>query len=509
MKNTILIVDDAPENIQILMAVLKDDYKILTALSGEKALVISGGAVTPDLILLDIMMPGIDGYEVIKRLKADEKTRDIPVIFVTVLSEAEDETKGLELGAVDYIAKPISPSIVKARVRNHLKLKQAQEELKKQNEILRENIRLREDVERITRHDIKSPLQCVINAPELLMPEGNLTANQIDILRIIEKSGYRIMEMVNSCLDLYKMETGRYEVKHVPVDLLKLVNQIRFENREMIKAKGLKIIIRAGGEPVEAEDTFIAAGEEMLCYSMLANLIKNAVEASPDEEQITITMEDRTNPVILIRNMGAVPGAVMDNFFDKYSSWGKKGGTGLGAYSARLIAETMGGNIHVDSSDGLSTTLTVSLPGYRKDPSTQKVLPLNTGRTDRLDQNLKIMVVDDHKAMRSLIIGNLRQMGFIDFIEADDGAAAMKILESVEVDLIISDWNTPELSGLGLLQHVRSSELLRCIPFILITGEVQPKNIIEAVKARVNEYIIKPFSSDILKEKIEKVLSKS
>jgi class 3 adenylate cyclase len=121
--NTVLVVDDTPENIDLLDGVLNQDYKIKVALNGEKALKIAGSENPPDIILLDIEMPGMDGYEVCRRLKADLQTRDIPIIFVTAKSDESDETKGLEIGAVDYITKPFSPPIVKARVKTHLTLK--------------------------------------------------------------------------------------------------------------------------------------------------------------------------------------------------------------------------------------------------------------------------------------------------------------------------------------------------------------------------------------------------
>jgi putative two-component system response regulator len=130
-KQKILIVDDTPENIQILMETLKDDYKIVAAINGEKALKMAEMVPLPDIILLDIMMPGMDGYEVCNRLKNNEKTKNIPVVFITALSEEEDEAKGLALGAVDYIAKPINPELVKARVRNHLELKDYRDHLEK------------------------------------------------------------------------------------------------------------------------------------------------------------------------------------------------------------------------------------------------------------------------------------------------------------------------------------------------------------------------------------------
>jgi putative two-component system response regulator len=124
-KNTILVVDDTPENIDVLFGVLSPNYKVKAAPNGLKALKIAQGEKPPDLILLDIMMPEMDGYEVCRRLKEDERTRDIPVIFVTAKTETEDENKGFQVGAVDYIIKPISPPIVKARVRTHLALKRA------------------------------------------------------------------------------------------------------------------------------------------------------------------------------------------------------------------------------------------------------------------------------------------------------------------------------------------------------------------------------------------------
>lgn len=131
-QSTILLVDDVADNIDILNAILSPHYRTRVALNGEKALRIAGSANPPDLILLDIMMPGLSGYDVCQQLKANPDTRDIPVIFVTAMSEVEDEKRGLELGAVDYITKPVSPPIVLARVRTHLALYDQNRELARQ-----------------------------------------------------------------------------------------------------------------------------------------------------------------------------------------------------------------------------------------------------------------------------------------------------------------------------------------------------------------------------------------
>ena len=135
-KATVLVVDDTPDNLSLMTGLLKDTYRVKVANNGERALKIVRGDAPPDLILLDIMMPGLDGYDVCEQLKADPATRDIPVIFLTAMTAVEDEKKGLEMGAVDYITKPISPPIVLARVATHLEIKAAADFLKDKNAFL-------------------------------------------------------------------------------------------------------------------------------------------------------------------------------------------------------------------------------------------------------------------------------------------------------------------------------------------------------------------------------------
>ncbi|RZT03917.1 putative two-component system response regulator [Duganella sp. CF402] len=142
-KKTILLVDDAPDNLVLMNDLLKDLYKIKIANSGEKALRIAQSETKPDLVLLDIMMPEMDGYEVCRRLKADPATRDIPIIFLTAKTDVDAEKMGLDLGAVDYLTKPISPPIALSRVRNHLLLKDSADFLRDQNTFLENEVSAR------------------------------------------------------------------------------------------------------------------------------------------------------------------------------------------------------------------------------------------------------------------------------------------------------------------------------------------------------------------------------
>ena len=139
-RPAILVVDDTPDNLTLMSGLLRDHYRVKVATNGERALQVAQAKPQPDLILLDIMMPGMDGYEVCQRLKSDDRTRDIPVIFLTAKSSIEDEQKGLELGAVDYITKPISPPIVLARIRNHLVLKASSDFLRDKNGFLEKEV---------------------------------------------------------------------------------------------------------------------------------------------------------------------------------------------------------------------------------------------------------------------------------------------------------------------------------------------------------------------------------
>jgi putative two-component system response regulator len=172
-KQTVLVVDDTPDNLSLMSGLLKDLYKVKIANNGERALKIAATGTPPDIILLDIMMPVMDGYETCRRLKADPATRDIPVIFLTARTEVEDEMRGFELGAVDYITKPISPPVVLARIKTHLQLKRMNDYLKDQNAFL-EN-----EVQRRTQEVVATQEVTILTMASLAETRDNETGNHI------------------------------------------------------------------------------------------------------------------------------------------------------------------------------------------------------------------------------------------------------------------------------------------------------------------------------------------
>ncbi len=363
IKKKVLIVDDTPQNIKILMAILEGQYAIIAARDGFKAIELAEKLPQPDIILLDIMMPELDGYEVCKRLKASKKTRDIPVVFVSALSDCEDEEKGLAVGGIDYLIKPINPAIVLARVKNHIALHEAQLRLEEQNKELLLATKLREDVEMITRHDLKSPLNIILAYPDMMLLEGGLTGKQAQSLHRIQSAGYRMLDMINHSLDLYKMEIGQYKLNASNINLADILFSVVGECKGLCSAKDVTIQLHRNSECLLAGDQFMVFGEDMLCHTLFSNLLKNAVEASPVGEVVDLFLSFSDSfAVVSIHNKGRVPVEMYDCFFEKYTTSGKNNGTGLGAYSARLSTEVQNGDITMSSSEKAGTTLRVSLP---------------------------------------------------------------------------------------------------------------------------------------------------
>lgn len=199
-KQKILVVDDILDNIEILAGILRPKYDVKVAMNGVNALSLAESSSPPDLILLDVMMPEMDGYDVCRRLKQNPATQKIPVIFVTSRNDVVDEVGGLELGAVDYITKPIQPAIVIARVETHLELSSVTRELTLKNKLLQENVRrleenisLLEQVEQIARHDLKSPLTVFMATPDILAAGGNLSPRQLEFLKILDGSALKML----------------------------------------------------------------------------------------------------------------------------------------------------------------------------------------------------------------------------------------------------------------------------------------------------------------------------
>lgn len=226
--------------------------------------------------------------------------------------------------------------------------------------------RLREDVERTVRHDLKNPLSAIIGFSSILQEEDTLDDEGLEYLSLIKKSGYKMLHMINNSLDLFKMEEGNYQFTPSEFDLLSVVRKVILEQSENLPSRQLTILFTFNEKTVTDDMSLMINGEEYNLETLFSNLLSNAVDASPPGGTITVSVTDGDPVKIEMHNAGAVPEDIRDIFFSRYATSGKKQGTGLGTYSARLIARTHGGDITFSTSEAEGTTLVVTLPVIAK-----------------------------------------------------------------------------------------------------------------------------------------------
>ncbi len=362
-----MVVEDCETDIDALVACLGERYRVRVSLDGASALE-SIRQDVPDMVLLDILMPGIDGFEVCRQIKEDPMLRDVLVIFVTCLTETVDETRGLEMGAVDYITKPFNFAVIRAKIKTHLELAKVRNELAHQNEILKENIRLREQVELVYRHDLKTPIQLVLGAAQLLKSPGKIEmdrARQEKLLQDQINACFTMVDMLNRTMMLYKMERGICPLNVTQVNIMPIFDRIFMGNSKKMSTKNIESRTVINHRPADPDQAYILWCDEMLFYTMMNNLIANAVDASPNDGCIDIRIYDGEPDRIKIEieNQGLIPEPVRNRFFEKFATYGKTNGTGIGTYSAMLTAKLHGGSIDFSISEKTNTTvLRVYLP---------------------------------------------------------------------------------------------------------------------------------------------------
>jgi CheY-like chemotaxis protein len=359
----ILVVDDYPVSLKLLEKLFKDEYQVMTATDGAEALTLCQAEPLPDLVLMDVLMPGMDGFEVVRRLRQQASTAQIPVIFVTGLTDDEARIKGMALGAVDFVSKTSDPKALRARVRNFIAFVDMRRKLQLDYDAMLDAARMREDADNMTRHDLKGSLAGIVGMVQSLVNDDDMHPKHAAQLRLVEQTAQQVMNMVNLSGELYKIEMGRFKLKATAVDIGDILHRIVDLSRSSFYDKQLTISVDTD-LPVGTELPHVEA-DAMLCYSLFQNLIKNACEAAPAGTRVEVLLRDESPLRILISNMGAVPIDMRERFFDKFATSGKPGGSGIGTYSAQLLARAQNGQVSMVTDDHNNcTTLTVTLPRH-------------------------------------------------------------------------------------------------------------------------------------------------
>lgn len=353
---TILVVDDNPNNINIITKAIKSLGRVKFATHGQMAIDICN-EFPPDLILLDIMMPNMNGYQVFEQLKKDSLTSEIPVIFVTAKMDEEDIIKGLSMGAVDYITKPINNQILSARVLNQKKNIENQKMMQNQIETYVDSFALKADLERILFDHVKTPLNNLHDIAFRLM-QKNLTQNQaFHEGTVLDKARITIERMIESLSSMVKIEDQAFKPTLSSVNIEQVTSKVSASLHKEIKEKSLSF------NSFIPRESFVQA-DEVLLSSMFNNLLLNAIEAAPRGSELKIFYKrEEGQQCITFYNRGGVDEEIVPRFFDKYVTKGKVNGTGLGTYSAKLITEALQGRIELETNSE-ETRIHITLNSY-------------------------------------------------------------------------------------------------------------------------------------------------
>ncbi len=359
----VIIVDDTPANLQLLTGMLKErGYKVRPVPSGKLALQAAKND-PPDLILLDIMMPEMNGYEVCERLKADKKLGEIPIIFISAMNETMDKVRAFGVGGVDYVIKPFQFEEVEARVRTHLELQRQRRKLQENYEQLRKLEELRDNLVHMIVHDLRNPLTGISGFLDyaLELEKGTLTEGGLKFLQIARRSATTVIEMVSAVLDVSKMEAGEMKLHLAECDLVRVAADL-VSSMESLKEER-EIILDAPSAPV------IVVADGDLLLRTIQNLLGNALKFTPSDGWIRLGIEPDDNHVcVKVRDNGpGIPAEYRERIFEKFGQVetranGQKYSTGLGLTFCKLAVEAHGGSIGVESEVGKGSTFWFVLP---------------------------------------------------------------------------------------------------------------------------------------------------
>ncbi|MFZ4591337.1 MAG: hybrid sensor histidine kinase/response regulator [Ignavibacteria bacterium] len=386
--NSILIVDDQPHNIQLIGTLLRKYYNLYVADNGESAIKIAVDK-KPDLILLDIMMPVLSGFDVCKILKSNIDTQNIPIVFLTAKNEAEDIVTGFKLGAVDYITKPFKRDEVLIRVSTHIKLKEAENELKRKNSELEslntELIVSKNLIEKsaqelellnhekdkffsIIAHDLKNPLAGFVGLTEMVSfrIEKFSTDELKHYLDLMHNSAGQLNELLSNLLEWARLQMGNIEFKPDSNNLFDLVEKIVGLQNSNITAKSINVSVKMPSNLGFVFDLY-------MLETVLRNLITNAVKFTKENGSVVIAANMINNNIVIsVKDSGiGMPPPLAKKIFSLKEVVSRKGtsgeaSTGLGLILCKSFVEKNNGSIWFETEAGMGSTFFVSLPYIRQ-----------------------------------------------------------------------------------------------------------------------------------------------
>ena len=345
--NYILAVDDIPDNLLLVQLALEQEgYQVILAHNGEAALKQIKQA-PPNLILLDVMMPGMDGYEVTRRIRQDKNIPFIPILLVTAREESS-LVEGLDAGADEFVRKPFQIDELQARVRSMLRLK--------------ETIDQRENFVSCLTHDLRTPLVAANRMLDLIKQEafGEVTGEQEEAIGNIISSNQNLLEMLNKLLETHQYELGQKILSFIPVKLGEIINDVVTELKALGTQKGIDL-------QADLESGIVVNGDRLELRRVFTNIIGNAIKFT-DKGKVTISLSQKDGEILIqIADTGiGIPPQEQVTVFQRYHQGNhRRSGKGLGLYLCQQIIHAHGGKITVESEPGEGTTFNIYLPKAR------------------------------------------------------------------------------------------------------------------------------------------------
>lgn len=361
-KGSVLVVDDMVENLRLATDMLSQiGYEVRPVRSGAQA-ILAVANDPPDIILLDINMPEMNGYEVCTKLKEDEKTQGIPVIFISALNEPLDKVNAFGVGGVDYVTKPFDVQEVAARIETHLSLRNTQHKLEKSYLELRALEESRDQLVHMVVHDMRTPMTVIMMNVEVLKSKlkGQISESSMEIVNQCIVGSQRLQSMTNNLLDLSRLEANQMPVRPEDCDLAKLVEEIVEEGRRLSESRTIVCDV-----PREV----LLRCDKGLVRRVLENLLGNALYHTETSTEITVSVLLEADFVrVSVQDRGAgVPKESREEIFKKFSTLSDSSvrehhSVGLGLVFCKLAVEALGGVIGVESEVGEGSTFWFSLP---------------------------------------------------------------------------------------------------------------------------------------------------